>query len=76
MGGVAVIELEDLEILDIDVCCAEFGTGNESMRDACSKEEMLISFELVFDPIDMCRTKIETRIEYQLPNAKTVVKVE
>ena len=37
---------------------------------------LLISFELVFDPIDMCRTKIETRIEYQLPNAKTVVKVE
>lgn len=64
MGGVAVVELDDFELIDSDVCCAQFGAGNESMRDACSEEELLISFEIVFDPINMCRTRIETRIEF------------
>ena len=64
MGGIAVVELDDFELLDLDVCCAQFGTGNESMRDACSEEELLISFEIVFDPINMCRTRIETQTEF------------
>ena len=35
MGGDVVVELDDFELMDLDVCCAQLGTGNESMRDAC-----------------------------------------
>ena len=35
MGGDVVVELDDFELMDLDVCCAQFGNGNESMRDAC-----------------------------------------
>ena len=46
------------------------------MEDACEMKETILMTRLVYDDINLCRTRIVTEVEFFLPIAMTTVKTE
>ena len=46
---------------------------NDSMEDACDIRVNVLPSELLYDDINMCRTKMVTRTEYFLQDAMSLV---
>ena len=46
---------ESFSDANIDSCCQAFADGDQSLRDSCETSETVISTDLVYDPINMCR---------------------
>ena len=60
-----------------DLCCQAFGNGDSPLVGACISDiAEVISSELIYDEINMCRTRTVTKINFTLPVAMTIVKSE
>ena len=60
-----------------DLCCQAFADGDNSLAGACLSDiAEVISSELIYDDINMCRTRTVTKIDFTLPVAMTIVKSE
>lgn len=60
-----------------DLCCQAYGNGDNSLVGACLSDiAEVISSELIYDDINMCRTRIVTKIDFTLPVAMTIVRSE
>ena len=73
---VGKIEAEESSTIEsLDLCCLEFVNGDNSMQDACMSMELVAGEELIWnDPI--CQIKTETKTNFMLPDAMTIVKTE
>ena len=59
-----------------DLCCQAFGNGDNSLSGACLSNIAEITSELIYDDINLCRTRTATKIDFTVPVAMTVVKSE
>ena len=59
----------------IDQCCQRFVDGDDSMMNACDSSQVEAT-TIVYDPLNMCRSRTETITEFTFPIAMTQAKTE
>lgn len=70
-------EITSFSAESLDECCQAFiDGGNDSMEDACDIRVAALPSELLYDDINMCRTKIVIRTEHFLQDAMSLVRTE
>ena len=67
-----IIESNDASI---DQCCKLFVSGDDSMEEACLSNTM-VSMDLTYDEMNMCRSRTVTRTFYTFQEAMTHAKTE
>ena len=56
----------------LDACCLSFIEGNEELRGVCEVSITKFHPQLVYDDLNMCRTRLVTRTELILPDSQNV----